>query len=309
MIITTRIGQGQVNTVGNSPGVHRELTEGIGSLPGWRKGVRQKKTETHQKIIEVVEKLAWRLTMIGAMELQPNDEPRSSLSIGPGFKRCSGISSEFARRFVRRDREARWEHVGIYRKKTIGLTARMPEAAKLVGLKCRGLVFTKRRSVVDVVVPQEGGLGSGRRMHLGHVNPSGRGSIITPIILSPAPREEASPRFSESAGEGLSNLESSCGVIRTFAWSSIARLLVGLKSSRLSCNHWVSRGKPSVEVKSSLEGMVGNRRPPTRLRARLEMIDTKSPWARLRAHLEMPRTKSPWARLRARLEVLETESP
>ncbi|RZS06504.1 hypothetical protein BHM03_00037161 [Ensete ventricosum] len=301
MIITTRIGQGQVNTVGNSPGVHRELTEGIGSLLGWRKGVRQKKTETRQKIIEVVEKLAWRLTMIGAMELQPNDEPRSSLSIGPGFRRCSGISSEFARRFVRRDREARWEHVGRYRKKTIGLTARMPEAAKLVG----DLRVNRPYPGVRVAEPPR----SAGQMHLGHVNPSGRGSIITPIILSPAPREEASPRFSESAGEGLSNLESSCGVIRTFAWSSIARLLVGLKSSRLSCNHWVSRGKPSVEVKSSLEGMVGNRRPPTRLRARLEMIDTKSPWARLRAHLEMPRTKSPWARLRARLEVLETESP
>ncbi|RWV83112.1 hypothetical protein GW17_00055325 [Ensete ventricosum] len=29
----------------------RKLAEGIGSLPGWRKGVRQKKTETHRKII------------------------------------------------------------------------------------------------------------------------------------------------------------------------------------------------------------------------------------------------------------------
>ncbi|RZS29332.1 hypothetical protein BHM03_00063076 [Ensete ventricosum] len=40
-----------VDTVGNSPGVRRELTEGIGSLLGWRKGVRQKKTETRRKII------------------------------------------------------------------------------------------------------------------------------------------------------------------------------------------------------------------------------------------------------------------
>ncbi|RRT48635.1 hypothetical protein B296_00013817 [Ensete ventricosum] len=37
--------------IGNSPGVRRELTEGIGSLPGWRKGVRMKKIETRQKII------------------------------------------------------------------------------------------------------------------------------------------------------------------------------------------------------------------------------------------------------------------
>ncbi|RRT33434.1 hypothetical protein B296_00058327 [Ensete ventricosum] len=42
----------RVNAVGNSPGVGRELAEGIGSLLGWRKGVRQKKTETRRKIIK-----------------------------------------------------------------------------------------------------------------------------------------------------------------------------------------------------------------------------------------------------------------
>ncbi|RRT64695.1 hypothetical protein B296_00019939 [Ensete ventricosum] len=41
----------QVDAFGNSPGVCRKLAEGIRSLPGWRKGVRQKKTETCQKII------------------------------------------------------------------------------------------------------------------------------------------------------------------------------------------------------------------------------------------------------------------
>ncbi|RWV79728.1 hypothetical protein GW17_00059087 [Ensete ventricosum] len=41
----------RVDVFGNSSGVCRKLTEGIGSLPGWRKGVRQKKTETWQKII------------------------------------------------------------------------------------------------------------------------------------------------------------------------------------------------------------------------------------------------------------------
>ncbi|RRT34998.1 hypothetical protein B296_00031741 [Ensete ventricosum] len=30
--------------------------------------------------------------MIGAMKLQPDDGPRSSLCIGPGYKRCNGIS-------------------------------------------------------------------------------------------------------------------------------------------------------------------------------------------------------------------------
>ncbi|RWV78076.1 hypothetical protein GW17_00061015, partial [Ensete ventricosum] len=38
------------DVVGNSPGVRQELTEGIGNLPRWRKGVHRKKTETRQKI-------------------------------------------------------------------------------------------------------------------------------------------------------------------------------------------------------------------------------------------------------------------
>ncbi|RWV91897.1 hypothetical protein GW17_00045777 [Ensete ventricosum] len=37
--------------VWNSPGVCRELVEGVRSLPGWHKGVRQKKTESHRKIV------------------------------------------------------------------------------------------------------------------------------------------------------------------------------------------------------------------------------------------------------------------
>ncbi|RZS20652.1 hypothetical protein BHM03_00053181 [Ensete ventricosum] len=41
----------RVDAVGNSLGVCRELTKGLRSLPGWRKGVRQKKTETHRKIV------------------------------------------------------------------------------------------------------------------------------------------------------------------------------------------------------------------------------------------------------------------
>ncbi|RRT53903.1 hypothetical protein B296_00049523 [Ensete ventricosum] len=41
----------RVDAVGNLLGVRRELTEGIESLLGWHKGVRQKKTETHRKII------------------------------------------------------------------------------------------------------------------------------------------------------------------------------------------------------------------------------------------------------------------
>ncbi|RRT32825.1 hypothetical protein B296_00057085 [Ensete ventricosum] len=48
----------RVDTVGNSPGVRRELVEGIGSLLEWRKGVCQKKTESHRKIIGGSRKLA-----------------------------------------------------------------------------------------------------------------------------------------------------------------------------------------------------------------------------------------------------------
>ncbi|RRT45677.1 hypothetical protein B296_00033203 [Ensete ventricosum] len=44
-------GQCSDDVVENSLGAHRELIEGIGSLLGWRKGVHQKKIETHWKII------------------------------------------------------------------------------------------------------------------------------------------------------------------------------------------------------------------------------------------------------------------
>ncbi|RZS29059.1 hypothetical protein BHM03_00062730 [Ensete ventricosum] len=47
------------DAVGNSPGVHRELTEGIRSLPGWCKGVHRKKTETRWKIVKGSRK-TWR---------------------------------------------------------------------------------------------------------------------------------------------------------------------------------------------------------------------------------------------------------
>ncbi|RWV92405.1 hypothetical protein GW17_00045223, partial [Ensete ventricosum] len=107
----------------------------------------------------VAEKLVRRLTMIGAMELQPDDGPRSSLSIRPGFKRCNGISLKFTRRFVEGIGKLAGNTPRDHRKKTKRLAARMSEVAGLAG----GLVFTQRRSVVDAGVPQGGGLGSGRR--------------------------------------------------------------------------------------------------------------------------------------------------
>ncbi|RWW83402.1 hypothetical protein BHE74_00008096 [Ensete ventricosum] len=89
----------RVDAVGNSPGVRWELTEGIRSLLGWCKGVRQKKTETRWKIIGGSRK-AYR-------------------ELGWSCNRCLAIMI--------------------------------------------GLVFTQRRSVMDVDMPQEVGLGSGRR--------------------------------------------------------------------------------------------------------------------------------------------------
>ncbi|RWW04933.1 hypothetical protein GW17_00031816 [Ensete ventricosum] len=68
------------------------------------------------------------------MKLQQDDEPISSLSIGPGFVRCSEILSEFARRFVEGIRKLTGNMSIDCQKKIIGLTARMPEAARMAGI-------------------------------------------------------------------------------------------------------------------------------------------------------------------------------
>ncbi|RZR74333.1 hypothetical protein BHM03_00035462 [Ensete ventricosum] len=70
---------------------------------------------------------------------------------------------KFARRFTEGIGKLAGNMSGDRQKKTIGLTARIPEATRLGGTKCKGLVFTKKRSVVDADMPQERGLGSGRR--------------------------------------------------------------------------------------------------------------------------------------------------
>ncbi|RWW00169.1 hypothetical protein GW17_00036880 [Ensete ventricosum] len=82
----------QVDAVGNSPGVRQELTEGIGSLPGWHKGVRQKKTETRRKIIGGSRKACREL--------------------------CSGITSEFSKRFAEGIGKLAGSTLGDHRKKT-----------------------------------------------------------------------------------------------------------------------------------------------------------------------------------------------
>ncbi|RRT42892.1 hypothetical protein B296_00038999, partial [Ensete ventricosum] len=97
----------RVNVVGNSSGVRRELTEGIGSLLGWRKGVHQKKIETHRKIIAGSRKAC--------------------------RERCSGISPEITRRFAEGIGKLAGNTSGDCRKKTRRLVARIPETAELAG--------------------------------------------------------------------------------------------------------------------------------------------------------------------------------
>ncbi|RWV76839.1 hypothetical protein GW17_00062438 [Ensete ventricosum] len=82
-----RLGTRQ-ECVGSSPRVSGVCQDGV------REFARRKLRLTG-RLSMVAEKLVGRAT-----ELQPDDEPRSSLSIGPGFGRCSGISLEFARRFA-----------------------------------------------------------------------------------------------------------------------------------------------------------------------------------------------------------------
>ncbi|RWV84231.1 hypothetical protein GW17_00054067 [Ensete ventricosum] len=79
----------------------------------------------------VAEKLVGRLTMTGVMELQPDDGPRLSLSIGAGFERCSGISPKFARRFAEGIGKLTGNTSGDHRKKIGRLAARMSEAIGL----------------------------------------------------------------------------------------------------------------------------------------------------------------------------------
>ncbi|RZS02408.1 hypothetical protein BHM03_00032457 [Ensete ventricosum] len=80
------------DAVGNSPRVRRELAEGIGSLPGRRKGVRRKKSETRRKIVEGSRKACRESNYDRAIEIQSDDGPRLSLGIGAGFRKCSGTS-------------------------------------------------------------------------------------------------------------------------------------------------------------------------------------------------------------------------
>ncbi|RZS18401.1 hypothetical protein BHM03_00050646, partial [Ensete ventricosum] len=67
------------------------------------------------------------------MELQLDNGPRSSLSIWPGFGRCSGISLKFTRRFAEGIGKLIGNMSGDCRKKIEKLVVRMLKAAGLAG--------------------------------------------------------------------------------------------------------------------------------------------------------------------------------
>ncbi|RRT41312.1 hypothetical protein B296_00052802 [Ensete ventricosum] len=69
--------------------------------------------------------------MIGAIELQPDDGPRSSLSIRSGSDDAVGSHREFARRFAEGFGKITGNMKGDHREKTRRLTARMSEATEL----------------------------------------------------------------------------------------------------------------------------------------------------------------------------------
>ncbi|RWW05885.1 hypothetical protein GW17_00030817 [Ensete ventricosum] len=65
------------------------------------------------------------------MELQPDNGPIPSLGIGLGSDDAVGSHRKFATRFAEGIRMLIGNMKGDHRKKTGGLTARMPEATKL----------------------------------------------------------------------------------------------------------------------------------------------------------------------------------
>ncbi|RWW27841.1 hypothetical protein GW17_00007718 [Ensete ventricosum] len=64
-----------------------------------------------------------------------NDVPRSSLGIGPSSDDAVGPRQEFIMRFTEGIRKLAGNTSGDRQKKTIGLTARMPEAVELAKVR------------------------------------------------------------------------------------------------------------------------------------------------------------------------------
>ncbi|RRT37180.1 hypothetical protein B296_00036826 [Ensete ventricosum] len=69
--------------------------------------------------------------MTGAMELQPNNRPRSRLGIGPGSDDAIGFRREFTRRFTEGIGKLAGNTTGDHQEKTGRLVASMLEATGL----------------------------------------------------------------------------------------------------------------------------------------------------------------------------------
>ncbi|RWV81497.1 hypothetical protein GW17_00057080 [Ensete ventricosum] len=85
----------RVDAFGNSPGVCRKLVESIGSLLGWRNGVRQKKIETRRKIIEGSRKACREIGKpVGIAKGDRRKEDRRT------YRKIVGVCWKFGRRAV-----------------------------------------------------------------------------------------------------------------------------------------------------------------------------------------------------------------
>ncbi|RWV84891.1 hypothetical protein GW17_00053363 [Ensete ventricosum] len=106
--------------------------EHIGSSLRVSRACQDGAREFARRLSGVAEKLAKSVSMIGAIELQPNDGPRSSLGIRPGSDIAMGPQWEFARRFAKGIEKLTGNTLGDRRKKTKRLIAGMPEAVGLM---------------------------------------------------------------------------------------------------------------------------------------------------------------------------------
>ncbi|RZS22683.1 hypothetical protein BHM03_00055495 [Ensete ventricosum] len=123
----------------NSPGMRQELAEGIGSLPGWRKRVRQKKTETHRNIIEGSRKTCREFNHDG-MSYRSNINPGSSLGIRPRIERCCGSSPGVCYDFAEGIGKIARNTSGDRRRKTVRLIAGEAGGCQFMGVRSLSLV-------------------------------------------------------------------------------------------------------------------------------------------------------------------------
>ncbi|RRT35896.1 hypothetical protein B296_00021219 [Ensete ventricosum] len=93
-------GRSEDNAVGNLPGVCWELIEGMRSLLGWHKGVRQKNTETSWKITEGSRKACQELGRNREARWEharssPKDDHKTCLKNVGGCRIAGGVAQEW----------------------------------------------------------------------------------------------------------------------------------------------------------------------------------------------------------------------